>query len=113
MVYLGCLIGPLTITSFTDLMHTNRGVTCSERGLHDLSSEQECADAVKFAKSFNVRAKYDKSVLDPGYPYGCYIHSDLKYPGEYGDMHFNHWGGLIRGKNTNVISICKIGNIYF
>ena len=76
-------------------------------GFHDLSSEQKCVDAVKFAKLFNVDAKYDKLMLHPGYPYGCSIDSELKYPGEYGNMRFNLWN------DENVISICKIGNIYF
>ena len=107
-VYLVNLIRTLTVTSFTDLIYTNKGVTCSEMGLHDLSSEQKCVDTVKFAKSFNVEAKYDKLVLHPGYPYGCYIDSELKYPGEYGNMRFNPSG---ERNYTKVISICKKGNI--
>ena len=107
IVHLVCLIGVLAITFITDLIYTNRGVTCSESGFLDLSSEQECVDAVKYAKYFNEYAKYKKSWYRLDYPIGCFIYSDLKTPGEYGHMGFNQAQGE---RNTNVISICKKGD---
>merc|ERR1712110_401638 len=81
-----------------ELVHTDKGISCSNRGFMDLSTEQECKDAVSFAKSFNSEANY----LQMGYfsylPRGCFID-------DYGWMYFN--ADSIGKRSPVYTSICK------
>ena len=86
---------------FAGLVHTDKGTTCSDIGLQDLSTDQECSDAVNYAKYFNGNAKYVESGSWPGNHKGCSIYGD-------GEMIFNrHVSGQ---NNANTRSICKKGN---
>ena len=86
---------------FAVLVHTEKGTTCSDSGLQDLSTDQECSDAVNYAKSFNVNAEYKYSESSSSYPKGCYILSG-------GRMYFNRDS---TGKNqAGIRSICHKGN---
>ena len=83
-----------------ELIHTSNNVTCSDIGLLDLSTAQECVGAVDYAKSFNNRAFYGQEVSDGDKPKGCY---DLGY-----EMSFNtHSTGK---RISSAKSICKKGN---
>ena len=85
-----------------DFVHTDNGFTCSESGFGDLSTAQNCSDAVSYAKSFNSKAvliSIDKYYGDK--PKGCYILGA-------GNMVFNtHSTG---GRQPSATSICKKGN---
>ena len=73
-------------------------------GLKDLTNEDECSNAVIYAISFNVNAKYMSEGSWSEYPKGCYIWD------HDGDIYFNvHHTGK---KNTGAKSICK-GIRYF
>ena len=86
---------------FAEFVHTDNGVTCSERGFKDLSTAQECSDAVSYAKTFNSEAHYRKEGSLKSYPKGCYILGA-------GNMVFNtHSTG---GRQPSATSICKKGN---
>ena len=96
---------------FAELVHTNNGFTCSDRGFGDLSTAQECSDAVGYAKSFNRYARYQGSASWTDRPKGCYIRG-------MGFMHFNTpstgeesvivYGA--RPSDSAVNSICRKGN---
>ena len=86
---------------FIELLHTRRGTTCAFEGLEDLSNDQECSEAVKYARSLNQNASYFKVVSWETYPKGCTIYDD-------GRMYFNqHPSGMNEGITR---SICKKGN---
>ena len=68
---------------FADFVHTENGVTCSESGLMDLSTAQECSSAVSYAKSFNSKAYYYSEVALRARPKGCYIRSGAMYFNSY------------------------------
>ena len=87
---------------FAALLHTERGTTCSDSGIQDLSTDKECSDAVNYAKSINGDAKYRYSVSVPWQHKGCFIYDPS------GNMYFNkHSSG---NNNANVRSICHRGN---
>ena len=86
---------------FAEFVHTDNGVTCSERGFKDLSTAQECSDAVSYAKTFNSKALYRNEVSWNFYPKGCYI-----WPSGY--IYFNTHS--IGEKDSSAASICTIGN---
>ena len=86
--------------SFAELVHTDKGTTCSDKGLLDLFTDQECADALYYAKSFVGAALYLGSGSWSENHKGCYIYQN-------GDMYFNtHSFG---NNNANMRSICKKG----
>ena len=86
---------------FAALLHTDRGATCSDSGFIDLSTDQECSDAVKYAESFNDEAIYKKVVSWPNNHKGCLILYS-------GDVYFNvHPVGR---NDEDVRSICKKGD---
>ena len=86
---------------YAAFIHTDFGVTCSDNGFIDLSNDQECLDAVNYAKSFNREANYIKEVSREFDPKGCFIY-------ETGNMFFNlHSTGR---NNVYTRSICKTGN---
>ena len=86
---------------FAEFVHTDNGVTCSETGFFDLSTEQECRDSVDYAKSFNSEARLSLSYSWSHIPKGCSMHDD-------GHMNFNtHSTGAKASSRT---SICKKGN---
>ena len=88
-------------TLFLEFLHTDRGTTCSENLLGDLSNDQECSDAVNYATSFNLNANYVETRSWARYPKGCYIYDS-------GEMYFNsHPDGENRGETR---SICISGN---
>ena len=86
---------------FAEFVHTDKGVTCSERGLKDLSTAQECSDAVSYAETFNRDANYRNVESLSYYPKGCHIWT-------WGDMYFNTHS--IGGRNSYAASICTKGN---
>ena len=86
---------------FAEFVPTDNGVTCSERGFKDLSTAQECSDAVSYAKTFNSNANYREKGSLSNYPKGCYIWTS-------GNMLFNtHSTGE---KVSSAASICTKGN---
>ena len=77
-------------------------MSCSESGFIDLSTGQECSDAVKYAISFNEKAHFNRKIYGAEYPKGCYIL-------DAGAMYFNsHSSGK---NNTKAHNICKKGNM--
>ena len=89
---------------FAEFVHTDNGVTCSERGFKDLTTAQECSDAVSYAKSFNSKANYRFEVEFDLNPKGCYMELSKKYPRLEGFMYFNqHSTG---SRCSSCISIC-------
>ena len=83
---------------FAEFVHTDNGVTCSDRGFMDLSTAQECSSAVSYATSFNAKAKYVDLLTQPYYPKGCFIL-------DMGNIYFNtHFAGQKESRST---SICK------
>ena len=87
------------------MQHTDRGLTCSDNNLRDLTTAKECSDAETYATSFNVNARYLNDGYLPNEPKGCFIEDS-------GSMRFNsHPYGARR---TNTRSICwQAGNQYF
>ena len=88
------------------LVHTpDKWHTCSDSGLKQLTNEQECLDAVKYAKSFNKHAYYRETEFTSYKPKGCIIYDN-------GEMYFNSHptGGDTKG-STN--GICRKGNGQF
>ena len=83
------------------MIHTGKGVTCSDRSFTDLSTAKECSDATNYAKSFNSKANYSGFVTWSSYPKGCFIY-------DTGIMRFNldSTGGRI----SSITSICKEGD---
>ena len=89
------------MTSFlAAFVHTDNGVTCSDRGFTDLSTAQECTDAVTYAKSFNSAARYQSAVSLSTSPTGCIINHS-------GSMYFNSYPTADR--NNLYRSICRKG----
>ena len=82
---------------------TDRGVACSEVGLSDLGSSEDCSDAVKYATSFNEKAFFSGvEAYSPLNHKGCYILDE-------GAMYFNSY---VTGKNNRKArTICKNGNM--
>ena len=67
----------------------------------DLSTSQECSDAVNYVMSFNNQASYRYSSSFDYNPKGCFMF-------DYGAMYFNwHANGVRR---SDAASICKKGN---
>ena len=106
LVYsIGVFDGLGIITSFfAGLVHTAKGVTCSDSSLMDLSTAEECSGAVNYAKSFNSNASF------------TYV----------GSWSRNHQGCVILdsgyiffitqstgGENSTSTSICRKGSTYF
>ena len=90
----------MIITLFAEFFHANKGETCTESSLIDLSDNEECSDAVKYALSFNVDALYGGEVSFSEFPKGCSIYDD-------GIMYFNsHSTGT---KANDALNICKKG----
>ena len=88
---------------FAEFVHTSDGVTCSDSGLMDLSTEEECSGAVDYAKSFYSNARYMNAVRWTNEQKGCFIFYS-------GKIYFNtHPTG---GRQDIVTSICKRGNTY-
>ena len=86
---------------FTEFVHTDRGVVCSDSRFMDLSTAQECSGAIDYAKSFNSDANYREEGSWDVYPKGCHIYDS-------GSMYFNtHSTGTNQGRT---ISICRKGN---
>ena len=86
---------------FIELLHTKRGTTCAYQGLEDLSNDQECSEAAKYARSLNQNASFFQVGNRETYPKGCIIYDD-------GRMYFNqHPSGMNEGITR---SICKKGN---
>ena len=103
MIYLiGWFNGFSIMTSFfAEFARTDNGLSCSDSGFRDLSTEQECSGAVSYAKSFNRGARYNYVYSSIERPKGCYIWGD-------GAMYFNaHPTG---GSSSSVASICGKGN---
>ena len=91
---------------FAEFVHTSDGVTCSDSGLMDLSTEEECSGAVDYAKSFNSDARYMNAVSLIGQQKGCFIFYS-------GKIYFNtHPSGFYYVGKDTVTSICKKGNTY-
>ena len=89
---------------FAEFVHTEKGVTCSDRGFIDLSHQQECAAAVSHAKSFNSKAIFMSQTDHSDRHKGCFIYDS-------GAVWFNtHDTG---SRSSYVTSICKIGNTQF
>ena len=88
---------------FTGLFHTDNGVTCSDVGLDDLSTAQECSAAISYAKTFNSKARSYLHSYYRGMPTGCAMH-------ESGDISFHTFPG---NRESSYTSICKKGNTQF
>ena len=86
---------------FSEFFHTDNGVTCSNSGLKDLSTAQECSGAVSYANSFNSNARYISELYGANYTKGCIITDG-------GDMYFNTHS--IGGSSSSYSSICLKGN---
>ena len=83
-------------------VHTDKGVTCSDRGFTDLSTAQECSGgAVSYAESFNSDARYDSEIYSSTSPTGCIIDDS-------GSMYFNSYP--TGDRNSLYSSICRKGN---
>ena len=94
--------GFLIMTSFLAVfVHTDKGVTCSDRGFTDLSTAQDCSGAVSYAKSFNSDARYQSEVYLSTSPKGCIIYHS-------GSMYFNTYA--TGDRNNSYSSICRKGN---
>ena len=87
---------------FAEFVHTDNGVTCSESGFKDLSTSQECSDAVSYAKTFNGNAHYNLQGSWTSVPRGCYILTS-------GSMFYNTHS--IGEKDSSAASICTKGNM--
>ena len=87
---------------FAEFVHTDKNVTCSDTGLMDFSTGQECYGAVNYAKTFNSNARYRWELYGDMYPKGCFI-------SESGNMYFNKYTGSARSSFSG-ISICYRGN---
>ena len=86
------------------MIHTDKGFMCLDMGLIDLTSAQECSDAVTYATSLHINATYVYGGLWSGYPKGCIIN-------DHGHMYFNsHPTGA---KDSSLRIICWKGNRYF
>ena len=86
---------------FAEFVHTENGVTCSDRGFMDLSTAQECSVAVSYAKSFNSKANFMSTTNNSERHKGCFIFDS-------GAMWFNmHNTGSRSSYDT---SICRKGN---
>ena len=95
------------ITSFfAGFVHTNKGVTCSDSSLRDLSTAEECSGAVNYAKSFNSKAKYYTSGSWSNLPKGCYIYDYI----DSGNMYFNTHSTGGKSDSRTETSICRKGN---
>ena len=81
--------------------HTEKGQTCTDITLNDLSNEKECSNAVTYASSFNSNANFQTSDSWDNYPKGCLIY-------ESGNMFFNYHSTGSTASQTR--SICKGGN---
>ena len=92
------------ITSFfAGLVHTDRGVTCSNSSLMDLSTAEECSGAVNYAKSFNSKARYYGEFTRRDYPKGCIV-----FDNSHIELYFNaHSTG---GRSYSTSSICRTSN---
>ena len=90
---------------FAELVHTEEGVTCSDSGFMDLSTEEECAGAVNYAKSFNSKASFHYAATWSTLPKGCII-------GYNGNILFNKHstGGQSFTTHSVFGSICRKGN---
>ena len=93
------------MTSFlAELVHTDKGVTCHDGGFIDLSTANECAGAVGYARTFNSKALYKYETSSIILPKGCFIDD------ESGEMYFNTDTG---GKWYFSNSICRKGKAQF
>ena len=63
---------------------TDSGLNCSDVGLVDLATSEECKAAVTDATSFNSNANYKREFSGKDFRKGCYI-----WDREDGDMWFN------------------------
>ena len=100
-----CVNGFSIMTSFfAELVHTDNGVTCSDSGFMDLSTEQDCYGAVSYAKSFDSRAYYSHAASKDWNPKGCIISQDN------GFMYFNTHSTGGRQYASDYASICRKGN---
>ena len=86
---------------FAEFCHTGYGVTCSDSGLMDLSTAEECSGAVNYAKKFNRLAHYVFAVSWSSAPKGCFI-------ADSGHFWFNKHSTGSRDDLRK--SICKKGN---
>ena len=87
--------------TFLEFVHTERGQTCSDKGLNGLSKYQDCYVAVTYASSFNPKAHYGGWGDWGNRAKGCYI-------GDDGRMYFNnHSAGQ---PLPNIRTICKTGD---
>ena len=87
---------------FAEFAHTDNGVSCSDSGLRDLSTTQECSGAVSYAKTFNSKANYrSEGSYSSHFPKGCHIWT-------WGDMYFNTHS--IGERHPSIASICMKGN---
>ena len=85
------------------------GRECSLWGLKRLSNEQECSEAVTYAKSFQPFANYLGVVNSPDFPTGCYT-DPLD---NLGPMYFNSHPNGKNDKFPSMDTICKKGNRSF
>ena len=86
---------------FTGLLHIDEGFTCSDFDFQDLTTAQECSDAVTYATLFNENARYVAEGSWHFNPKGCSLYNS-------GEMYFNsHPTGR---NNRETISICWKGN---
>ena len=94
----------LDVTFEASLLYTDKGRSCSDSGLYDLSNEKECSDAVIYAISFNRKSNFTITGSWEDYPKGCSIYDN-------GNMYFNsHPMGT---RDSNARSICMIGKESF
>ena len=99
---------------FTEFVHTENGVTCSESGFTNIFTEEECARSVDYARSFNPKAYYEFEVNWRYKPKGCLILNDGNSGSglNYGGMYFNtHITGGAPVKDF--ANICRRGNSQF
>ena len=102
---IGLFDGLSIMTSFfSEFVHTEKGVTCSDRGFIDLSHQQECAAAVSHAKSFNSKAIFMAREDNLNRHKGCWIHDS-------GHVWFN--AHVTGSRSSFVTSLCKKGNTQF
>ena len=90
----------LDISFEASLLYTDKGRSCSDSGLYDLSNAKECADAVIYAISFNRKPNFTTTGSWEDYPKGCNIYDN-------GNMYFNSHPMGRRASNSR--SICMIG----
>merc|ERR1711936_627407 len=91
---------PIMPTTNSEFVHTEKGVTCSDRGFIDLSHQQECAAAVSHAKSFNSKAFFMSRTDNLDLHKGCWIHDS-------GHVWFN--AHVTGSRSSFVTSLCKKG----